>query len=217
MSSPITSVGISLGWKCSSASYGVDHGYRKRKADGYKTCPFDMMLNNYEGLVQCINDDFLYFCDTNYLELKKMGDDTVWKGETFIYNNKYKFIFNHESPGHANLYKTEQWTEGINHFISDNYKNFITRYSARINNFRNYISDAIKSGNKIIFILDRFKPSVANTIALHTVLHDKYPTLNFEIKFIDNTTKYLYLHLTTLMGCDENSEEVKRCDASCKL
>ena len=39
-------VGISLGWNCNSASYGVDNGIRKRKIDGYMTCPFDEMVTN---------------------------------------------------------------------------------------------------------------------------------------------------------------------------
>ena len=69
------------------------------------------------------NDDFKYLCDTNYLTLKTVGTDVL------IYNTKYKFIFNHESPGHSNLYITQKWTKGINHYVMNNYEEFINRYN----------------------------------------------------------------------------------------
>ena len=86
----MTTNSISLGWRCKSAGHAVDIGIRKRKEDGYKTCPFDMMISNYEGLVQCIRDDFKYFCDTQYLELRTTKEDSLWKGESFIYHKYYK-------------------------------------------------------------------------------------------------------------------------------
>jgi hypothetical protein len=43
--------GISLGWNCSSAVYGVSSGIRNTKQNGYKTCPFDGMITNYKGIV----------------------------------------------------------------------------------------------------------------------------------------------------------------------
>ena len=38
------SEGISLGWNCESANYGVANGIRSTKQNGYKTCPFDEMF-----------------------------------------------------------------------------------------------------------------------------------------------------------------------------
>ncbi len=98
--------GISLGLSCTSAILGVQKGIRKTKKNGYMTCPFDTMVSNYKGIIECIKDDFLYFCDPLYLELKllKNAGPKYDQPEYLIYNNKYKFIFNHESPGHANLY-----------------------------------------------------------------------------------------------------------------
>jgi hypothetical protein len=63
---------ISLGWNCHSASTGVYMGLRKTKQNGYKTCPFDEMVTNYEGIIECIKDDFKYLCDIEYLELIKI-------------------------------------------------------------------------------------------------------------------------------------------------
>ena len=64
-------VGISLGWNCHSAKWGVSNNIRTQKCDGYKTCPFDKMVTNYKGIVECLNDNFLYFYDENFLEMIK--------------------------------------------------------------------------------------------------------------------------------------------------
>ena len=58
-------IGISLGWNCTSAIYAVDSGIRHKKGNGYNTCPFDIMVSNYNGIVNCLNDnfsDFLHPC-----------------------------------------------------------------------------------------------------------------------------------------------------------
>ena len=93
------SEGISLGWNCDSAIYAVRNNLRNIKSNGYKTCPFDEMVSNYSGIVECIKDDFKYFCDLNYLKLievpedSKYFNDKEW-GRFNIYNTKYKFVFN---------------------------------------------------------------------------------------------------------------------------
>lgn len=66
--------GISLGWNCSAAQDALTMGLRNTKNNGYNTCPFDMMITNYIGVCQCIEDDFKYFCDPNYLELRPAPD-----------------------------------------------------------------------------------------------------------------------------------------------
>ena len=65
----MNNVGISLGWNCHSAVVGVNHGLRKRKENGYKTCVFDTMISNFDGVVECIKDDFAFFTDEKYLIL----------------------------------------------------------------------------------------------------------------------------------------------------
>ncbi len=140
--------GISLGWRCEAAQAGVSLGLRKTKEYGYKICPFDLMVSNYIGMCKCINDDFKYFCDPNYLELRpalnlikylgpNQNDDELW-----LYNTYYNFVFNHESPFHGNLFLIEKWN-GPYHFVDNNYKKFIERYENRINNFRNYLKNSV--------------------------------------------------------------------------
>ena len=80
-------IGISLGMKCDAAVWGINNGIRETKENGYNTCPFDEMLSNYPGLLECLKDDFKYFCDINYIKIINTSEGP------FIYNSKYKFIF----------------------------------------------------------------------------------------------------------------------------
>ena len=168
----MSAIGISLGMNCDAAVHGVANGIRETKQNGYKTCPFDEMLTNYPGLVECIRDDFKYFCNPEYLTIIETSDGPM------IYNTKYKFLFNHESPGHADLYITQNWEGGMNHFIKNNYENFIKRYTKRIQSFREYLS---ASGNFITFILVRYNTFQKDLIDLHEALKLHYPNLCYYI------------------------------------
>lgn len=173
--------GISLGWNCSAAQDGLRLGLRNVKANGYKTCPFDMMVSNYIGVCKCIEDDFKYFCDPEHLALVDAPDMTSHfpnqkLGEKWIVNTYYNFVFNHESPYHGNLYLNEKW-DGPNHFVDNNFANFIERYTTRINAFREYLA----SGAFINFVSWRY-----NSIPyeLCEVIKNKYPELKFKINSI---------------------------------
>ena len=179
-------VGISIGWNCHSATQGVCENIRKTKSNGYLTCPFDMLVSNYDGVVQCIKEDFQYLCDENYLEIIDL------ESEKIIYNTRYKFIFNHESPGHANLYVTENWEEGIHHFTNNNYRNFKTRYTSRIENFRKYLTE-----NTVTFILTTWNKTEDDLYELKNVLKEKYPNLKYTFKIYNDPhgEKYFIDHL----------------------
>jgi hypothetical protein len=179
---------ISLGWRCESATYANSIGLRESKQDGYLTCPFDLMISNYIGICECIKDDFKYFCDPNYLILKKcpkmkiilgdnQNDDELW-----IYNTYYNFTFNHESPDHGNLYNTENWPTGKNYFVENNFEKFIERYNRRIENFRYYIQNC----TKINFIISRYN---AIPCELYNIIKEKYQNLSFEILTIINISQ----------------------------
>ena len=177
----MSKVGISLGWNCSAAQDGLRLGIRENKSSGYKTCPFDMMVSNYVGMRKCIEDDFKYFCDPKYLELRDAPDMSKHfpnqkGGEKWIYNTYYNFVFNHESPFHGNLYLNERWSSPY-HFVEDDFFNFIVRYKTRIENFRNYL----KNTEFINFILWRY-----NSIPYELVetIKSKYPNLKFKINSI---------------------------------
>ena len=174
-------IGISLGWRCGAVESAINIlNLRITKKQGYKTCPFDIGVFNYIGVCKCIEDNFRYFTNPSYLTLKKapkmkehLGDNQN-DDEYFIYNTYYNFVFNHESPGHGNLYKSENWEFGPDHFIKNNFEKFIERYDNRIANFRNYLN----SGHHINFVLLRYNDIPCK---LETVLKTHYPTLNYNI------------------------------------
>ena len=164
-------IAISLGKNCSPAVWGVKNGLRKTKADGYNTCPFDLMVSNYKGVVECIKDDFKYFCDSKYLKSNS------------VLNTYYGFGFNHEDGTHKQLWLKEKWPGGKDHFIANDFKNFKERYNTRIQSFRNYLND---KNNYIIFLIllkDEEKKD-KNFKELKDVLKLKYPNLKYEIKII---------------------------------
>jgi hypothetical protein len=153
---------------------------------------------------------FKYLCDIEYLELIKIPKESKWlntngDGDIMIYNNKYKFIFNHESPGHANLFITQKWSKGIDHYILNSYEEFINRYKRRIEN----IKDLLNSKKNIKFILTRPNTKLYDISKLHDVIINKYPLLNFEFVLLDFDKYILYDHLI-LMKFDKNDDEIKR-------
>lgn len=182
------SVGISLGWRCEAAVVGVGIGLRSTKNEGYKTCPFDMGVCNYIGMCKCIEDDFKHFCDIDYLFLKKEPFlQHVIDGQTtdqyWIYNKYYNFAFNHESPGHGNLFESEKWAGGKFHFVSNNFEKFIERYTNRINNFRHYLKS---KDLHINFLLLRYN---AIPYELEAIIKKKYPELKFTIHCFVNISE----------------------------
>jgi hypothetical protein len=197
------SVGISLGWNCHSAVWGVNNNIREKKENGYNTCPFDMMITNYPGIVECIKNDFKHLYDENYLELVYANDN-----ESTIINTKYRFGFNHESPGHADLYLIENWPSGKNHFVSNNYENFKKLYSRRVQNFINYLNDP---NIFITFIITTWDKTEKDMKELDDVLNEKYPNLKYKYVILNdpNGLEYFKRHLID-MNFSENDLELKR-------
>ena len=208
----INKIGISLGWDCYPAMEGVKLKIRQKKSEGYLTCPFDKMVSSLEGIIKCIDDDFDKFCDSNYLTLVTVPNNIhhfnhLKNNEKLLINNYYNFIFNHESPGHADLYISENWNGGINHYIDNDFIEFKKRYQQRIKNFKNYLN----SKNEIIFLLNRYNPDIdPNINKLKNILKIKYPSLKYDFHFFNilYDPQYIKEHLI-LAGCDKDSEEIK--------
>jgi hypothetical protein len=188
-------VGISLGWNCYPASWAVDKGIREKKAVGYMTCPFDECITNYDGILLCIQEDFKHFFDLELLVAPNLVGG-IKSGERLLYNRRYKFIFNHESPDHAGLYSSQGWGGGPMHFIANDYKLFRERYERRIQNFRNYLT----SGSEIKFIISKFDPDV---LELEKALSENYPKLEFSvIHLVPEVTLENFKNHFVLMGCE---------------
>ena len=140
-----------------------------------------MMVSNYIGLCQCINDDFKHFIDPKHLTLVDAPIVDMFlpnqrNGEKWVYNTYYNFVFKYKSPYHGDLYLSEYWN-GPNHFIENNFEKFIERYTNRINNFRNYLNNA----DFINFILWRYNHIPTELV---DIIKNKYPNLKFKINAI---------------------------------
>jgi hypothetical protein len=196
-------IGISLGWNCNSAVYGVNTGLRLHKENGYTTCPFDTMVSNIDGVIKCLEDVFEFFYDPKFIKMVHVQGD-----EYCIYNTKYNFGYNHESPGHANLYIHQGWPEGINHFINNDFYHFKQRYEKRVNNFRNYLSN---KNNYIIFIITTWNKTQEDMTDLKRAIEKHYPYLKYEINIINdpNGKEYYIKHMRD-MGYTDDDYEIKR-------
>jgi len=165
-----TMMGVSLGFLCQSASKGVELGIRPTKKKGYLTCPFDLCITNYAGIILCIKENFKYFCDTSYLSVipAPFSAGTIVKSERLIYNTRYNFIFNHESPDHSTLWTRQAWSGGKTHYTDNNFALFIKRYQERITNFLTYLET-----REITFILGNYESNVDELDAALKLTHPK--------------------------------------------
>jgi len=164
---------ISLGFSCESAIKSINLGIRTTKDKGYLTCPFDLCLTNYAGIILCIQENFKHFCDTSYLSVipASFSAGTIIKSERLIYNTRYNFIFNHESPDHVSIWSKEAWSGGKTHFIDNNFAFFIKRYKQRVSNFLRYLQTG-----EITFIIGNNEP---NLDELNKIIQIMYPKLVF--------------------------------------
>lgn len=195
------SIVISLGWNCCPAVHSVAIGMRVRKNQGYLTCPFDESVTNYENVQECIREDFAYLTDSKYLQIIEAPFSVggIVKHEKLIFNSKYKFIFNHESPGHANLFQIQKWSGGINHFVDNDFEELKIRYNRRVDNFRSYL----KNNTSIHFVIIRRSQ---NVLSLQKMLQNLYPHIDFQFTVwpMDVGDVFFEQHLR-IMGLSEES------------
>jgi hypothetical protein len=179
---------ISIGWRCDSAvRRSTVHNMKKPE---YYTCPFDLMISNLNGIINCFENNFENFCNPKYL---------TYNGKGYIKNTFYNFMFNHETPGHANLHLTENWP-GNNkyHFTENNFKNFIERYNKRISNLKNYIEE----NDHIIFILQMVSINENNQLILKfkNILKKKYQEKKFSFDLFHENDKNLFNNHMLISG-----------------
>jgi hypothetical protein len=162
------SVVISLGWNCDPATQSKNLGIRSSREQGYRTCPFDLMISNFPGVCECLETDFAEFCDPDMLEIMPCGN---------IRHTKYRFIFNHESRTNYEALRHEMWSSP-DHFTKNNFYNFMERYQARIDNFREYIQN-----KNVIFVIQRCGGDAKE---IPDIITRKYPNLRFKCVCITN-------------------------------
>ena len=119
---------ISLGWNCSPAAYR-GNTLQFLKGNGYLTCPFDLGVTPFQGLCQCLLDDF---DETKFFNLR-IEYDNINKQDCIL--NEYNMWFNHESEEFHGDEKVK-WYPGK--FSENNFALFKQRYTNRIANFSRY-------------------------------------------------------------------------------
>jgi hypothetical protein len=133
-----------------------------------------------------------------YKDCKNSNGTGIYTRDILIYNTKYNFIFNHESPEHEELYLKQGWANGKTHFTDNKFQAFIERYSRRINNFRTYIHTCAK----IKFLIGNFN---ANVDELYKELGSAYPNLNYTIiHYTPSCLRAYYDDINSVMGYDKN-------------
>lgn len=170
---------ISLGWNCNPACIRANK-YNFKKGNGYLSCPFDLGVTPFNGLCDCILDNF---DRTKFFNLR-IEYDPINKQDCIL--NEYDMWFNHESEKLNNNEKIE-WYPGK--WSENNFQLFKERYDRRIENFTNYISK-----NNILFIIENPIDDISKII---DIIKNKYPQLNFKILHILGSTELYfkpYLH-----------------------
>jgi hypothetical protein len=143
----MSSIYISLGYNCEPRIY-IKKKLKLTKNNGYKSCPFDLCITNFDALCKCIETNFEKFFDELKLIPGSNTEGNMEKTDLCGLNiiNYYNIIFNHESPTHSHLF-----FEGKNddeYYTRNNFLKFRERYENRITNFFNYI----KNNDNIIFL-----------------------------------------------------------------
>jgi len=163
---------VSLGWNCEPAMDSVKFKLKRRKSQGYETCPFDLCITPYESLLSIFENDFEGFTDPSVLE---MDEKTGW-----IRNTRYNTFFNHESPNHFKILAKEKWSHA-NVFIEHNFTEYCRRYNKRIASLKKYIAEG-----SVIFIIECYNMIPAD---LSRIIKEKYPALHYTIVARVNTTQ----------------------------
>jgi hypothetical protein len=139
-----------------------------------------MMVTNYDGMVKCIENKLSDLTDPDQLKIARIPLYSIHNpGQNLILQSKYKFWFNHESPGHADLYIKEGWPGGINHYVDNNFALLREKYDRRVSNFLSYVD----SGERITFIITL--PPEHGTSELNNALSQTFPNLSYDILKID--------------------------------
>ncbi|MCG5058932.1 MAG: hypothetical protein KA714_13315 [Limnoraphis sp. WC205] len=146
---------ISLGMGCLPRTVLTRQGYKRTKAQGELTLPFDLALHSYDGLCEIIKSGFKDYCNPAFLRI------TQDESDYYIDHVKYHVRFNHESIDNRHRI-----------YAANNYKKLVERYQARITNFYHYIEN-----NNILFVCNyHLYPKQLNQI-----IKSVFPELTYKI------------------------------------
>lgn len=154
---------ITLGEDCSTAATLNSLGLRKQ------SLPFDWLVSDMDNIIQCINDEFLFFHKNLYLNTNK----------TRVIDY-YNFEYPHDYPNHELFDINQIGTGGFNEKkINDGWEDYIElnleKYKRRSDRFLDILND-----RKDLIIL--YRGSINNVFKFKSFL---------EFKFKKNNAKFL--------------------------
>ena len=179
---------VSIGGDCDSRMM-IKSGLGYSKANGYKTCPFDLLLSTFVSARYHIETDFLEFFDgLHIIPSCPVGCEVCVRGPHAgrgLISNKTGIVFEHESPTHAHLFEGKGSPSGedferalakndTDFFVRNDFAELKKKYKERIVNFRN----VIKENEEIIMVRsrgpDKDEPSADEVNAFIACLEKRY-------------------------------------------
>ena len=149
---------ISLGVDCFPRAMASKFHFKKSKANGELSCPFDLAWHDYETTCRLLDNDFNGYLDTTRLYIN---------GNGHITHRDYSIVFNHESDD----------AEKAITFAKNDYELFCERYRNRILNFKGLLN----TNEHVVFLLHYNKYPTE----LVSIIKKIYPSLQFTILTIN--------------------------------
>ena len=182
---------ISLGSNCLPRVITTICGLKSRRAEGEKSCPFDLCFSiNFDGILDLLDSEFENFYE--YVRLKKVENDGMKTELNSIYGTKLIYPIWHNPK--AKIV-----------FIHDNdasVKSFVDRYDRRISNFYEYIKDKNK---RLFFVIHTFKPLEDGQINRLNSIIRRYRSNGFYNIIINQSLQEMKLNSdnTFVINCSE--------------
>tara|TARA_B100001564_G_C20561540_1_gene633964 strand:- start:15 stop:701 length:687 start_codon:yes stop_codon:yes gene_type:complete len=207
---------ISLGTDCLFKTYLTELGYKKRRKDGEKTCPFDLAIHSYGSVLHFLKNGFDGYIDSDNLYINDEG---------LVCCKKWKSVFVHESNSFKDVaFDTESsvpcWKKETleYNFIDNDYHHLKERYERRVRDFESLVRETsvpkvfcyhTRDNNHCAELYDFIKTNYPNSwlFVLNTHYNKKY-----EDTISD---KYIYINCCLPDGTmwnsnNENSVKVKK-------
>ena len=173
---------ISLGVDCFPRAMLTKFGYKRKRADGELSTPFDLAYHHPSVVIDMIRSDFVCAWDARDLYIRHDG----------IIMHRNGSMFNHESDT----------DEKRRFFSEDGFRELRSRYERRAENFRRLVAEAEAKEGQIVF------GNIGNTYPadLRDVLASRFPRLDFHILTI-NLLGRSSMYRDTLPNIEFGSEE----------
>ena len=160
---------ISLGSDCLPRTVLTRWGIKPSRAQGELSCPFDLAGCTYDGVLRLLRDDFKDLVNPDCL--KMLSSHNAHFGIPMPANHQYGLTFNHE--------RGDYW-------IEDDFKNLISRYRKRVDNFYQYIKS-----HPVLFVFHDWQGAFSANMS--SLLSRKFGAYDYELLVL-NTSEKAFQH-----------------------